>query len=61
VPIGLKDAPSAEADEAGGFYYNGPVMIRKKTRLASESGLNGIMIWEVGQDTNDESSLLRAI
>ncbi len=64
--IGYRDiierfAPSPETDEAGGFYYNGPAMVRKKTRFAIERGLNSVMIWELGQDTHDASSLLRAI
>ncbi|MCP4639149.1 MAG: hypothetical protein GY851_01880 [bacterium] len=54
-------APSLEDDEAGGFYYNGPAMMRRKTRLAFDNGLSGIMIWEIGQDTHDDSSLLRTI
>ena len=37
-------------DEAGGYYFNGPDLIMRKTRLARELGLGGVMIWEVGQD-----------
>ncbi len=41
-------------------YYNGIPTIQQKTRLAQEQG-SGIMIWTLEQDTQDESSLLRAI
>ena len=39
-----------DVDEAGGYYFNGPHLIQRKTRLAIELGLGGVMIWEVGQD-----------
>ncbi|MEO6522380.1 MAG: glycosyl hydrolase family 18 protein [Mucilaginibacter sp.] len=49
---------------AGGFtnykiYYNGMPTIKKKTMLA-KSMANGIMFWEMGQDTNDGTCLLKA-
>ncbi len=53
--------PATSADEAGGYYFNGIDTIRKKTRHALKSKLAGIMIWELGQDTVDGSSLLQAI
>jgi chitinase len=53
--------PEASADTAGSYYFNGPDTIRAKTRLAKSQHLSGLMIWEVGQDTGDDSSLLRAI
>mmetsp|Transcript_23123 Transcript_23123/g.58996 ORF Transcript_23123/g.58996 Transcript_23123/m.58996 type:complete len:349 (+) Transcript_23123:58-1104(+) len=37
-------------DEAGGYYFNGPDLIERKTRHAASLGLGGVMIWEVGQD-----------
>jgi chitinase len=49
---------------AGGFtnykiYYNGMPTIKKKTMLA-KSMANGVMLWEMGQDTNDATCLLKA-
>jgi GH18 family chitinase len=35
--------------------------IEKKTEYALSQKLAGIMIWEVGQDTNDHTSLLKVI
>jgi len=42
--------PWAKQNEVHGYYYNGPELIKRKTRLAIELGLGGVMIWEVGQD-----------
>ena len=53
--------PRPDEDEAGGFYFNNIDTIRSKTRYTVERGLGGIMIWELGMDTDDETSLLRAI
>lgn len=50
-----------DQDEAGGFYYNGIDTVKKKTNYAIEKNLGGIMIWELGQDSHDEYSLLKAI
>lgn len=53
--------PSPDEDEAGGFYFNNIETIRHKTRYALKEDLAGIMIWELSMDTNDETSLLKAI
>jgi hypothetical protein len=39
-----------DLDEVGGSYFNGLATIARKTALAGNSGLGGLMIWEVGQD-----------
>jgi GH18 family chitinase len=49
------------ADEFDSVYYNGIATIRKKTELAKQQGLGGVMIWEISQDVNDDRSLLKAI
>lgn len=49
------------ADEYDSVYYNGVTTIQRKTRLAQNEKLAGVMIWEIGQDTHDEHSLLKAI
>eukprot|EP00668_Euglena_longa_P033429 GGOE01042993.1.p1 GENE.GGOE01042993.1~~GGOE01042993.1.p1 ORF type:complete len:359 (-),score=79.99 GGOE01042993.1:182-1198(-) len=50
-------------DELAGDFYNGVEMIRRKTALARQMGLGGVMIWESGLDvpTTDVRSLLRTI
>lgn len=53
--------PAPDVDEAGDVYFNGITTIQRKTRYALEQQLGGVMIWELGQDTSDETSLLRAI
>lgn len=53
--------PHPDVDEAGGLYFNGPKTIQIKTRYALDNGLGGIMIWEIGQDTLDSTSLSQAI
>lgn len=50
---------------AGGFtnytiYYNGQPTVKRKAMLA-KSMANGVMMWEKGQDRNDELSLLKAV
>ena len=41
-------------------YYNGQPTIRKKAALAKQIA-GGVMLWEKGQDTNDNTSLLKAV
>jgi GH18 family chitinase len=54
-------SPEPGQDEAGGYYFNGIDTVKKKTGYAIENKLRGVMIWELGQDTLDEYSLLKAI
>ena len=42
------------------IYYNGTSTIKLKAMQAKQRG-NGVMIWEKGQDTNDNTSLLKAV
>mmetsp|Transcript_30981 Transcript_30981/g.71965 ORF Transcript_30981/g.71965 Transcript_30981/m.71965 type:complete len:158 (-) Transcript_30981:177-650(-) len=37
-------------DEVDGWYFNSVSLIGRKTTLAVDLGLRGVMIWEVGQD-----------
>ena len=53
--------PAPDVDEAGGIYFNGITTIQQKTRYALAQQLGGVMIWELGQDTADDTSLLAAI
>ena len=50
-----------DADVAGGFHFNGPATIRRKTIHAVRGGYGGVMIWELGQDTAGKASLLDAV
>lgn len=51
---------NAYVDQVGQSYYNGIPTIQAKTMLAMDQ-LSGIMIWELGQDSYTELSLLKAI
>ena len=53
--------PAPEVDEVDGLYFNGITTIQQKTCFAKGQGAGGIMIWELGQDTVDDTSLLQAI
>jgi chitinase len=57
----LADGASPYDDYWKGSYYNGMLTIEAKTKLAKQKGCGGVMIWEIGLDTNDEYSLLKAI
>jgi chitinase len=53
--------PSPMLDEVGDIYFNGVGTVKQKTCLAKTLGLGGVMVWELGQDSTDNTSLLRAI
>ena len=57
----VKENPAhAYMDQIDSLYYNGIPTIVNKTQLAKEK-LNGVMFWEISQDTVHEMSLLRAV
>ncbi len=55
------DESYANLNNVGNAYYNGIPTIKAKVGLANDENLGGIMIWELGQDSFDEYSLLSAI
>lgn len=57
----ITDGASTYDDYWKGAFYNGINTIESKTRLAKKLGLGGVMIWEIGLDTSDDTSLLKAI
>lgn len=54
------DVKNADVDRLGNSYYNGRPTIESKVELANDQ-VGGIMIWEIGQDSFDEYSLLKTI
>ena len=58
--IVARDPQAPFKDVSNGVYYNGLQTIKDKTRLGATEG-GGVMIWEIGEDTTDASSLLGAI
>ena len=54
-------APHPAVNEVEDIYFNGIQSVQRKTRYTYKNNFGGVMIWELGQDTVDETSLLRAI
>ena len=59
--IVAEDSENAYHDQSGSSYYNGIPTIKNKTTYAINQDLDGVMIWEIGQDSYDEYSLLSAM
>jgi len=55
-----RDSQAPYKDNVGDVYYNGIATIQAKTRLGLQQG-GGVMIWELTQDTRNDTSLLLAI
>ena len=53
--------PLGTDDEAGGFAFNGPGTIGRKTDWAAEKGLGGVFVWEPFQDAKGAGSLSEAL
>ncbi|MEO1526399.1 MAG: glycoside hydrolase family 18 protein [Planctomycetota bacterium] len=53
--------PKPNQDQVGTMYFNGPDTIRRKVKLAIDSKLAGVMVWELAQDARRPSSLLDVI
>ena len=51
---------NSEIDNLGNKYFNGRPTITRKVKLAAQN-LSGIMIWELGQDSFTDYSLLKTI
>ncbi len=53
--------PAPGVDEINDIFFNGIDTIRRKTCLAITEQIGGVMIWELAQDTADDTSLLKSI
>ncbi len=58
--------PPPEVDEVAGIFFNGIETVQRKTCLAGDLDLAGVMIWEIGQDVQpgsglEQYSLLRSV
>ena len=53
-------ALAEDANKYKGFLFNGRNQCRKKVRWAHEKRLAGIFVWELGQDSVDETKSLTA-
>ena len=53
--------PEFTADDAGGYYYNGPETIVQKTSWAVDRRLGGVFVWEPFYDADGPQSLSGAL
>jgi hypothetical protein len=53
--------PGPDVDYVGGIGFNGITTVKHKTEYVLNNCYRGIMIWEISQDSFDETSLLTAI
>ena len=44
-----------------GYFFNGIDLVKQKTQYVIDNGFDGVMIWNLGQDSYDNTSLLAAI
>jgi GH18 family chitinase len=44
-----------------GYFFNGIDLVQQKSQFVLNSNYTGVMIWNLGQDTYDNTSLLNAI
>jgi GH18 family chitinase len=58
---GRESGGSAYSYRTGGISFNGIDTVKSKTAYAINSGGAGVMIWELSHDTQDSTSLLKAI
>ena len=54
-------SPLPAENNCNGYFFNGIEMIQQKTQYVLDNGYQGVMIWNLGQDTYDQTSLLTAI
>jgi len=61
--IVAKYQPDVSMNKVGNYSYNGPDLLKQKTRYLIDNGYSGIMAWELTQDVapGAGTSLLRAI
>ncbi|MDH3610623.1 MAG: glycosyl hydrolase family 18 protein [Nitrosopumilus sp.] len=53
--------PLPSENYCNGYFFNGIDLVQQKTQYVVDNGYDGIMIWNLGQDTYDSTSLLNAI
>ena len=53
--------PGPEFNRIAGISFQGIYAQEQRTRFAWRQGLGGMMIWELGHDTHDDHTLLKAI
>lgn len=54
-------SPAAEANEAGGYWFDSAASQSAKLAMARERDLAGVMVWELAHDTHGPRSLLASL
>jgi len=53
--------PLPSENYCDGYFFNGIDLVKQKSQFVLNSNYAGVMIWNLGQDTYDDTSLLNAI
>ena len=53
--------PETFENYCNGHFFNGIDLVKQKTQYVLDNSYDGVMIWNLGQDTYDQTSLLNAI
>ncbi len=54
-------SPLPSENYCNDYFFNGIDLVNQKTQYVLDNGYGGVMVWNLGQDTNDKTSLLSAI
>ena len=53
--------PQPSSNTCNGYFFNGIDVVNQKTQHVLDQGYFGVMVWNLGQDTYDQTSLLNTI
>ena len=53
--------PQPSSNTCNGYFFNGIDLVIQKTQHVLDQGYFGVMVWNLGQDTYDQTSLLNTI
>ena len=53
--------PLPSENYCNGYFFNGIDLVKQKSQHVLDNGYYGVMIWNLGQDTYDQTSLLNSI
>lgn len=53
--------PQPSSNTCNGYFFNGIDLVNQKTQHVLDQGYFGVMVWNLGQDTYDQTSLLNTI
>jgi len=53
--------PLPSENYCDGYFFNGIDLVKQKSQFVLDNGYNGVMVWNLGQDTYGQTSLLNVI